>query len=162
IVPPEQAERAREHLAWAIREPDSIQAGHATIVGADGVARHVEYTLRSLIDDPAVGGVVVTAADITDRVERERRLKFQGELLDRVGQTVFAIDGANCVTYWNRAAEATLGFTWNEVRGRPILHKIFEPSDVAQGLVIRRLVAENRSWEGELSLRTKDGREVIL
>ncbi len=42
---------------------------------ADGGHRHMEAVLRNLVTHPAVGGVVVVARDVTDRVEFERTLR---------------------------------------------------------------------------------------
>lgn len=58
--------------------PFSLRFRHA-----DGTYRHLEAVGTNLLENPAVGGVVITLRDITVRVETERRLQ---EALERAQQ----------------------------------------------------------------------------
>jgi len=87
---------------------------------ADGSWRWVESVGTYLSDDPAVGGVVVTVRDVTERRESEKRLRFQSGLLDAVGQSIIATDTQGRVVYWNGGAERIFGWSSEEVMGRPV------------------------------------------
>lgn len=50
------------------------------------------------------------------------------QLLDSAADGAFAIDENHCIIYWNRAAQALLGFSAEEVIGRPC-HEIIRGRD---------------------------------
>jgi PAS domain S-box-containing protein len=55
---------------------------------ADGDERIVDVIARDLTDDPAVGGIVVNARDVTERRRREFELERTNERLDRFASVV--------------------------------------------------------------------------
>ncbi|HEY6011285.1 MAG TPA: sigma 54-interacting transcriptional regulator [Nitrospirota bacterium] len=56
------------------------------------------------IDDKA-GIICTTITDITDRRKIDEANKFQADALSQVNDAVVAIDNANRIIYWNKAAE---------------------------------------------------------
>jgi PAS domain S-box-containing protein len=161
VAGPEGADELRTGLAAAVDAPGELVEGEMRVHAGGVGARHIEYSVRSLLHDPEVLGVVLTARDCTDRVERERRIRVQAELLDRVGHVVLVVDGDFKVTYWNRAAEQTFGWSWDEVRGQQLGPKIVPGGDSGVA-AIRAIVARDGLWEGEIPLLHRDGREVIV
>ncbi|MEY3361832.1 MAG: hypothetical protein RL531_1551, partial [Actinomycetota bacterium] len=51
------------------------------MLGGDGTWRHCESTLTDLRHEPAVGGIVITTRDVTDRRRSERLVRDQAEFL---------------------------------------------------------------------------------
>ncbi len=153
--------RARDVLDAAIRSPGTRHEGTAHVAFGD-VRRQLDYAVTSLLHDPAVEGVVISARDVTERVETDGRLRFQAALLDQVGECVFATDDEHRVIYWNRAAAETLGWSWDEVAHQPLLDKLVLPEHRERALAIRQHILETGRWEGELALRTRDGAVITL
>ena len=116
-----ERERAEALLAETLERPGEALETQVRLPVPGGGERIVDLTVRNLLADPAIGGLVVTVRDVTDRVLQERQIQLQADLLDAVGQAIVSTDLAGRVTYWNRAAEALYGWTRDEVMGRPIL-----------------------------------------
>lgn len=84
--------------------------------------RYIEVSLTNKSQHPAVGGVVITAHDVTERRQYEQGL---ADVADRMRAIVeaspasiveFNRDGRVCL--WNAAAEAMYGWTREEMLGR--------------------------------------------
>ncbi len=123
----------------------------------DGSWRWVESVGTYLSNDPTVRGVVVTVRVITERKEAEERLRFQAQLLGAVGEAVTALDADGRVSYWNRAAEETYGWSAQEAFGRR-LREMVVPEDLrGRAEEIMAGVREGRTWKGEFVVRRRDG-----
>jgi diguanylate cyclase (GGDEF)-like protein/PAS domain S-box-containing protein len=74
-------EQDRAQVSAAARElaerPGGAVAVEVRVRHRDGGWRHLEAIVTNLLDDPAVGGFVVNARDITERKELERQLTFR-------------------------------------------------------------------------------------
>lgn len=115
------------------------------------VARH---------DGPGPARLVVAHDDVTERHQRADQLRIQAALLDEVDVAVVATDLAQMVTYWNRGAEQTYGWTREEVVGRPV-RQVLEstgglPRDATDGL------GAAGHWDGEIDVARRDGTTVPL
>jgi PAS domain S-box-containing protein len=157
-----------DQVARAVRRPGTAFDGRARVDGfaADDKGHHgervVEYTARSLLDDPAVEGVVITLRDVTERLAREDQLRFQAELLEQVRQPVFAVDAAGRVIYWNDAASEVFQWQRHELLGEPVFERMVPPEHRELGEAARAEALAGRVWHGELHLRRKDGESVVL
>jgi two-component system, cell cycle sensor histidine kinase and response regulator CckA len=119
----------------------------------------VEVTASNLLDDPAVGGVVVTMRDIHERTEAERQVRFQAQLLDVVNHAIVATDSEGRLLYWNRFAERLHGWRSDEVLGRPIGDVLPTlPMQAEAARILDDLLA-GESWAGEFPVRRRDGSE---
>jgi PAS domain S-box-containing protein len=124
----------------------------------DGTVFPVEITVSLL--DPMPGldaGAVSVIRDITERVERTRRLTFQAELLEAVGQAVIATDLQGRIIYWNGAAEELYGWTRDEAAGESILDVIPSEKGREQATEIMEALREGSAWTGTLEVRRRDG-----
>jgi len=69
-----------------------------------------------VVDDEVIGvGVVVT--DVTERAEAEH---FRSTLMDTMVEGLYALDDEGRVAFMNSAAERILGWTEDELRGKPM------------------------------------------
>ena len=71
-----------------------------------------------------VGGISRTSHDVSDPTQAEEQLRFQGQLLDAVGEAIIAMDPAGTIVYWGTGAERLYGWKAHEARGRAIIEVI--------------------------------------
>ena len=81
LVHPEDLDDTYE-LAAAVLSHTSADGPHSEsaslrIAHGDGSYRHLEVTAQNLIDNPAVGGIVLNASDVTDRVAAAEQLEVR-------------------------------------------------------------------------------------
>ncbi len=85
----------------------------ARFENSEGEWRWLETRGRNLLDDDAVGGIVVYTRDITERKERERILK---QLHDSTRRILSAESRQGAAEMIGEAAETVLGYSNNVVR----------------------------------------------
>jgi PAS domain S-box-containing protein len=100
-------------------------------------------------------GFAVATRDLTELHRTDQRL------LELVPDAVMTCDLDKRVTYWNRGAQSTFGWTAEEALGRrlPDLIPAAPFSEPVADLVA--LVTDAGLWEGEVAVCTKDGRPII-
>ena len=76
-IHPDDVGWGEELLGDVVRTPGAMVAGEFRVKHADGSWRWIEAVGKNLLDDPAVGGVVVNYRDITSRKELEDELRHQ-------------------------------------------------------------------------------------
>jgi two-component system, cell cycle sensor histidine kinase and response regulator CckA len=92
---------------------------------------------------------------------RSRELAAHIALLDLAPDAIFARDAGRRITFWNRGAESTYGFSEAEALGVSPgeLLRTEYPIPLEE---IERLVAETGGWHGDLVQRAKDGRRLVV
>lgn len=76
-VNPTDQPRARQLLADVLRTPGGQATTELRVTHADGTPRDLEFVLKNLVEDPAVGGVVINYRDVTERRRLEDELRHQ-------------------------------------------------------------------------------------
>ena len=99
--------------------------------------------------------LLTTVEESARRRETERRLRFQGLLLNSVRESIVGIDTAHVVTFWNNGAEALFGYTAAEALGVPVDRLIVADADAARGEFAA--LAARGQWQGQVQRRRKDG-----
>jgi|GEM_PF-596131 PAS domain S-box-containing protein len=84
---PEDSERTRSALAIAAGRPGVTRYFELRVRHRDGSWRLHEASAYNLLDDPAVGGLVINSRDITARKQAERLMEIQRDLGVRLGAT---------------------------------------------------------------------------
>jgi PAS domain S-box-containing protein len=140
----------------------------------EGTTEVIEAFLNPALDQwfslrayPSTAGLAVLFHDVTDQHRMmealrhsQARLAEQAALLDEARDAIVVRDLGHRVTYWNRSAERTFGWTAEEVIGRSIRELLF-PSSAAFDDAAKRLLADGE-WYGELTATTRAGRELVL
>ena len=113
--------RINEVVALCFEEPGKVYQVELDNPGKNG------KTITSLWDlvflpaaTPEESELQCIGIDITGRVEAEAKMKFQADLLDKVGQAVIARDIEGEIVYWNRAATEIYGWSREEAVGQDI------------------------------------------
>jgi PAS domain S-box-containing protein len=97
----------------------------------------------------------------TQPTARSQELAAHIALLDLAPDAIFARGVDRRITFWNRGAQTTYGFSPEEALGvapSDLLHTEY-PVALEE---IERLVAETGSWEGDLVQHTKDGCRLVV
>lgn len=88
-----------------------------------GRSFHVQYISTPILENNKLVGAVIVFSDITDRLQVERESKKLQHLmkliLDSAGDGVFGLDVKGNVTFSNKAASFMLGWSPEELIGKP-------------------------------------------
>ena len=150
---------------------DSIRramAGEGFSEVGEYAGRIVTTRYEPMLDDKGAQiGVTGVTTDVTEQTMSQRQLaertavlSEQAALLDLAHDAIIVrrIDGT--ITYWNKGAERILGYSSAEA----VSHKVIALLHTALPVPLAEIEADLRMqgyWEGELSHRGRDGREVI-
>lgn len=95
----------------------------------------------------------------TEPGARSRELAAHTALLDLAADAIFARDAKRRITFWNRGAQSTYGYSQEEALGvNPgELLRTEYPIPLEE---IERIAAETGGWDGDLVQHTKDGRRL--
>ncbi|MFN8557166.1 MAG: EAL domain-containing protein [Dehalococcoidia bacterium] len=76
LVHPDDAAGLDDHLAAVLQSREGHDRCEARVRHADGGWRHLELVCANHLDDPAVGGIVCNARDVTEHRAAQRTLTF--------------------------------------------------------------------------------------
>jgi PAS domain S-box-containing protein len=161
-IHPEDAPKVTEAFARLVQKPGSTAVVQLRLQHGDGSWRLVEGTARSLLDDPAVNGVVVNFHDITERKRMEEALHEQQQYFEsliensQAGMSVLSQDGT--VRYESPFLERMLGREPGEQVGKSALESV-HPDDLPAAASVLAEMSQHPGATAELELRLqhKDG-----
>jgi PAS domain S-box-containing protein len=87
LVHPDDLPRVMEMFQNVVPQPNKVEQIEARIRAKDGSWRWQLATGTNLIDDPAVGGIVINSRDITERKQAEAEFRREKILLDSIMRT---------------------------------------------------------------------------
>ena len=85
IVHEDDRDSLRRMLQDIVAHPGAVARAEHRMVTREGEVRHVESVGRNRLDHPAIQGVIVTARDITERIQLEERLR-QSQKMEAIGR----------------------------------------------------------------------------
>lgn len=129
----------------------------------DGSEAWIFSTKIPLVDeDGLVTGILGSSIDITEKKKIEKEIYFQSQLINRIGDSVIAIDKNELIIFWNKAAEETFGWKKEEV----INKNIFELSSIIRLPVydhkLINVPYDKNSMDGLFSVATKSSQLLII
>jgi diguanylate cyclase (GGDEF)-like protein/PAS domain S-box-containing protein len=149
---------AVEALGTTADEPGVHDPITLRVLVADGSIRFVELIGHNLLDEPSVGGIVISARDLTDRARSEAELAALGRRFEvtfdhsPVGRALVALDGR--LMRVNRSMCEMLGMPPEQVVGRNVFD-FAHPDDLAEDRVTGSSVAR-----GDIEF-TEDERRLL-
>jgi len=164
---PDDRERVEEAFAEAIKAPGRGVTIRYRMRHVDGTWRHVESIGNNLLDDPAVGAVVLTTRDITERQDAAEALRRSEErfraLVQHGSDMITVLDADGLVVYASPSAESILGWYEGEYVGRSTFG-LLHPDDRER---VRRLFVDVVARTGPMPpiqsrMRHKNGQYRLL
>jgi PAS domain S-box-containing protein len=152
--------RAEQQFAALLEQPRAHVEVQVRANRADGELRWLHVSATNLLEDSDVGAIVVNFLDITEQMRSENQLRYQAKLLERVNDAVIVTDLNYVVQTWNPAAEATYGWSADEVVGRAMgefLVTQFVDDDYTRSV---RIGHTTGNWHGEVIQTRKDGSPI--
>lgn len=132
------------------------------IQGPNGGYQWIEGVATNLLDDPAVGAVVVNYRDATERKLAEEQTAYQALLFSHISDAVIGADLMLTIRSWNHAAAELYGWPAAEVIGRslPEITRIQAPPGRREQLL--EILLHNGSWRGDITQLHRDGRPIPI
>jgi two-component system, cell cycle sensor histidine kinase and response regulator CckA len=150
------------HQMWATITKGQVWRGEIKNLSKNGTFYWVDTTIVPLLD--AQGKpfeYVAIRSDITQRKAAQEKIQEQAQLLDQCQDGIFVMDMAGCIQYWNKSAESLFGWTNAEAIAKKANELVFKNTS-PQLQQAQENVAQSGTWQGELYLVKKDGKEIIV
>jgi PAS domain S-box-containing protein len=161
VVHPEDRERVEKVVTEAIAAKQGYELEHR-IVLPDGRVRIVHARGQPVADaSGTVTEYIGTSTDVTKQRAVEAELRKQAELLSVAHEAVFVREPDGRVSFWNRGAEETYGWTAQEALGKP-LHALLQTIFPVPLEEIEATTREQGRWEGELVQVRRDGTRIVV
>lgn len=93
--------------------------------------------------------------------QREALYRMRADLLDLASDAIIVRDSEDHIQFWNKGAEKVYGWTRDEALGRN-LHVLLRTVFPVPRTHIDHMLKTEKSWQGNLTQRTKNGEEVII
>ncbi len=143
-----------------IKNPDQVFQVEIDKPGKNGTTKTTLWDfiyLKASQDEP--GEIQCVGIDITARVLAQKEMKFQANLLDKIGQAVIATDNKGVVNYWNKAATTIYGWLPEEIKGKNIMDQVPSGASTTLALELKEALKKSETWSGELWVKRKDATE---
>ena len=108
-----------------------------------------------------VARVLLCMDDITHTVRADEQIRSQAALLDVTQDAIYVRDFSDRILYWNDGAQRLYGWTMMEARGKTAT-ELLASGSTAEWAKALDSVRSTGQWEGELSQKRRDGRELII
>ncbi len=154
-----------QHRATYMKAPRMRRMGETLEMFAkrkDGSQFPIEVEL-SYVDTQAGLLVITFIADVTERKERERQLRYHASLQENVTDAVIATDLSFRIQSWNRAAEHIYGWTQEEALGKHVTELL--KTQMPSGLLPDRVendFLEAGHWSDEVKQHHRDGSLIYI
>ncbi|HVU17862.1 MAG TPA: PAS domain-containing protein [Candidatus Didemnitutus sp.] len=131
-------------------------------IGPNGEPR-LQLTTKVPLRDPAgnVVGLVGIGRDVTDLRRAAEQIEAQARMLDQANDAIITTDQDDRIIYWNAGAERALGWPRQEMVGKRV-HELVSSECVAALDTARNATSARGEWLGELKVRHRDGRTILL
>ncbi len=91
----------------------------------------------------------------------EEQFRMRAELLELATEAIMVRDLNGAVQFWNRGAETLYGWSREEVAGCD-MHQLLQSTFPVPREEIEGILRERKSWQGNLTQRTRDGAEIVV
>ena len=151
VVHPRDRDTAAEIFARCSTIPGRVETATIRVGDTSGRWRRLELIARNLLEDPEVGGVVVSGRDVTDRTEAHVTRLLWDQLLDDLPAATIITDDAGIVLAWNARSSELLDRSAEEMVGHDFAEMLGWPRWKTLGPLLDQVRRDGR-WSGEVQL----------
>ena len=160
LIPPDRDDEMPQ-IFEKIKRGERISHYETVRLTKDGRKIDVSITISPIKGSAGtIIGASAIAREITGCKEEEEQLHEQAALLDHAQDAIIVRNLEGRVLYWNKSAERISGWSASEAIGKNICALLYK-DNLSNYEAAMTALTETREWVGELSQRTKDGREII-
>jgi PAS domain S-box-containing protein len=162
LVHPDDLPEILRRLAEGLRTHQASGVAEFRIRHKNGSWIFIEGVVQNLLDDPAIGGILVNGRDVTARRRMEETLLLQGLIIANLPEGVMLSRVSDdVIVHANPKFEAMFGYDPGELLGKrvSILNAPGEKSPAATADEMHRTSQTSGVRSGELRNRRKDGSE---
>ncbi|HUF83747.1 MAG TPA: bifunctional diguanylate cyclase/phosphodiesterase [Acidimicrobiia bacterium] len=156
LVHPDDLDEVARVFAEAAKAPGPGPTTQVRVRAADGSWRWIETVTNNLIDEPAVGGIVVTARDVTEQRAAEEAVRESEErfraLVQHASDVIAVLDGDGTLRYASPSVQRLFGFPYGRWFGHSALDLV-HPDDVPMAMEALAEAAAQPGAEAHLELR---------
>ena len=161
MIHPDDAAKVRSVFANGIEKPGFAASVEFRLQHQDGSWVYVETSARSMLDNPAVLGIVFSMRDITARKQAEKKLRESEEryrqAVENSPNAIFSVNREGMIQTWNRACESMFKYG-QEFVGHDIQELLLEDGKDPCVTGMREQVFHKQSLsEVEISYGCQDG-----
>jgi PAS domain S-box-containing protein len=161
VIPKDRQSEEREILR-RIRNGKVIEHYETVRRRKDGTLVDVSLTISPIRDfGGKIVGVSKIARDITRQKKTERRVAEQARLLDLSNEAILVRDQYDRITFWNRGAQETYGYSAAQAMGK-VSHELLKTRHPGPLEDIYEKLDRDGRWSGELIHKRKDGTRVVV
>jgi two-component system, cell cycle sensor histidine kinase and response regulator CckA len=144
-----------------LREPGVIKKMTYRFRRTDGSWIPLESILRNLLEDPAIGGIIIDSREISDVQSVQDRTTIFEHVINSVTDSIIITDLRSNIIFINDAFCKTYGYTNEDIIGRNI-GVLW--SSKSQAMSYDTIVSDtlHGGLEGELYHKKKDGAELYV
>jgi PAS domain S-box-containing protein len=156
VLPEETASAVREAVERTA-ESGEIQRTEYPMRRDDGVEWYEARTACVRYPDEEVRDVLLTARDVTERKERERKLRRFRRAIETAGHAIYITDDSGRITYVNPAFEEITGYASEEAVGRT--PDLLDSGQMSEDYFAElwSTVRSGEVWEEEILNERRDG-----
>ncbi len=119
--PPEDREKARAVFQKALDNPGVPIQAQLKVLRKDGNTIDADMVLTNLLDDPAVGGIIVNGRDVTEKRKAEEAIeqkeRYYRALTENTYDVLVVLDQDGRFRYVSPSAKRVLGYEPKELLG---------------------------------------------
>ena len=164
FVHPEDRELLYKAIDQVLTDQGLTASAQARFRNQDGDWRYLDCQCKNLVENPVLGGIIVTSRDITERRKVEAALKreraFFQQLFRNSPAGIVILDNQDRVVDANSSFVDLFQFEVSELAGQP-LSDLIVPDDLKQEATeLTDLVLEHQTVDRESERLRKDGTKV--
>jgi len=157
LLHPEDRPKILDLVRAGGERPDASETDEFRVRHKNGTWRLLAGVGKNQLDNPEIGGIVITAQDITELKRADQQALLRTSLLDHLRSAVIALDMEGRIIYWNSFASKLCHWTPEEVLGKNIREVTIPPPNRGRYEQVIGAVLKTGYFEGELPLLRRDG-----
>jgi two-component system, cell cycle sensor histidine kinase and response regulator CckA len=162
VVHPDDVAAAQNLMTLVLESPGKPVRGEIRTRHKDGHWVHLETISTNLLDNPAVGGIVVNLRDVTEQKRARESEARLAAIVESSDDSVISTDLEGKIVSWNPGAERIHGYSASEAIGRDSGFTTAPGESIDLTAIVKDATAKGVTAHFETARIRKDGRKVLV